>query len=139
MVRLPDAAGFRHSRVALVFRTVIVDKAGAVPWCRPVVAEVVEADLAGTALLLTVNRTHLQFPLRALHRPTAGIAEALKARESVSQALKGFAVEDVSYVGGQELIWDCHNAVQPATLRYLSVDEIAEILAERDAMTDVDS
>jgi hypothetical protein len=138
MLRLLDAAKFRGSRAALVFRTVIVDKAGGAPWCRPVVAEIVEADIAGVAILLTRNRTHLQFPLRALHKPTAGIDEAVKACQSVAQALKAFASENISYVGGQELIWDVHNAIEPATLRYLTVDEIAEILSDRDALIDAD-
>ena len=139
MLRLPDAATFRHSRVALVFRTVIIDRAGEMAWCRPVVAEVVETDISGTALLLTTNRTHLQFPVRALLKPTHGISEALKACSGISQALKAFAAESFSYVGGQEVVWDVHNAVTPAALRYLTVDEITAALAEHDSLVDADA
>ncbi len=139
MLHLPDAAGLRHSRVALVFRTVIADKAGGMSWCRPVVAEVVETDIAGIAILLTTNRTHLQFPVHALHKPTDDIATTLKACSAISRALKAFAVEGFSYVGGQELIWDVHNAVKPATLRYLTVGDITEALADPDALIDADA
>ena len=96
-------------------------------------------DVAGTAILLTPNRAHLLFPVWALHEPTAGIAEALTACKSISAALKAFNADQFSYVGGQEVVWDMHNAVTPATLRYLTVDEIAEALADFDSLVDANA
>ncbi len=136
MLHFPAATCFTHSRVALVFRTVIAGRAGGVPWCRLVAAEVVETDIAGTAILLTTTRTHLQFPIWALYEPTDGIAEKLTSYAGASRALETFNAERFSYVGGQELIWNIHNATQPATLRYLTVDEIAEVLTNHDAVID---
>lgn len=139
MLQLPDHAKFRRSLAALVFRTVIVDRAGQVPWCRPVVAEIVETDIAGTAILLTPNRTHLQFPVHALHQPTAGVAETLMACPSILTGLKAFHAAGFAYVGGQEVVWDLHHAVTPASLRYLTTDELAEALAVPNALVDADA
>ena len=135
----PSAADLRCGYVALVFRTIIVDRAGGVTWCRPILAEVVGTAADGTAILLTANRTHLRFPVDALHGVTEGIAEALKDCAGISRAIKSFAVADFSHVGGQELIWDLHDAAKRATLRHLTADEIAEALAEGDAVVDADA
>ncbi|WP_442511814.1 hypothetical protein SH528x_003559 [Novipirellula sp. SH528] len=139
MLQFPDDARFRHSYVVLVFRSIIVDRAGEMPWCRPVAAEIVETDIAGTAFLLTSNRTHLQFPVRALHKPTESITRTLEACSGVSNALQAFGGKSFSYIGGQEIIWDIHNAVTPAVLRHLTLDEITEALQDPDALVDSDA
>jgi len=70
--------------------------------------------------------------VRALHKPDIRLADALKACPGIAVGLEAFNAESISYVGGQEVVWDIHSAVTPATLRHLTPDEIAKALADVD-------
>jgi hypothetical protein len=92
MQHVEDASEFIGKRVLLAFRTTHIDRAGETSSARVVDAEIVELDATGEALLVTDDGLHFRFPTAQLHR--GGKAD---------------------YIGGQELVRDLHNAIEPVT------------------------
>ena len=110
-----DAYGLLVYRPAtLVFRTVHIDKAGETGDDRVVQAEIADVAADGTALLITRGGVPVRVPVAVLF--------------PVHPA--GTPPERQVYVGGHELVRNCHPAgdVPRATSRWLSRAEVDEVL-----------
>ncbi|GAA4450483.1 hypothetical protein [Novipirellula rosea] len=135
MLRRSDIKKFCHAWTAIVFRSLVIDRAGCLPQCHVVVAQTVEGDVFGTAILLSYGGHHFQFPISSLHPITHGIIESLRSYRPTADAIKRLKAEQVTLTGGQELTWDIHNAVEPAKLRHLILEEIVEAVADTSALS----
>lgn len=111
MLHSDDARFVVNSSVLLVFETIHYDKAGETGQTVIAKAEVAEIDAFGTAFLVTEKGIHTQFPVAYLY-PAEGSTE-----------------REPRWMGGQSVVRDFHNAVQPASLRRMSVEELRKHLA----------
>lgn len=108
MLQVIDRAGMIGRSALIAFRTTHIDKAGQTRSTRLVKAEIVELDAGGAALLVTDDGVHLRFPAALLH--------------------SGF--DEAAFVGGQEIVRDFHNAIEPVSLRWLDEQEVQRELSE---------
>jgi hypothetical protein len=118
VLRVIDSRGCIGKHAAIVFKTTHIDRAGETGAHRVVQAEIVEIDLAGDALLVSEDDYHVRFPVAELHALPKGKRRGLAG-------LKG-----VSFLGGQEVIRDFHNAIEPVSLRWLDLAAILGLLAQ---------
>jgi len=96
----------------IAYRTTHIDKAGKTSAIRFVKAEIVELDASSAALLVSDDGVHLRFPSAMLY-PGGTRAE---------------------FIGGQEIIRDFHNAIEPVSLRWLDERELQnELTAAEDS------
>lgn len=106
MLHSDDARFVVNSSVTLVFETIHYDKAGETGQTVIAKAEVAEIDAFGTAFLVTEKGVHTQFPVAYLY-PAEGSTD-----------------REPKWMGGQSVVRDFHNAVQPASLRRMPVEEV---------------
>jgi len=104
---MPDPTKLIGQNVTLAFRTTHIDRAGKTSSTRIANAEIVQLDPSGAVLLVAGDGIHLQFP-----------SEQLVA-----------APDRAGYIGGQEIVRDFHNGVEPFSLRWLNGRELKNELS----------
>ncbi len=96
-----DRAQQIGQKVTLVFRTKHIDRAGQTGSTRIMQAEIAVLHADGTATLVSDDGVYIQFPIDQIAH-----------------------LNDIGYIGGQELIRDFHDAIAPFSLRWLDAKEL---------------